>query len=283
MVAEPVVGPRRVGSRRHRLRTGGMVSDPAYALGPTILAAVGYVLHPAASGLGRVAADLDRRAAVDADSRLGPARCPPLIPGERIAHRDAAAGRPCILEVHRHLRNLGDDQRRPRALHVLGLAGTDHSLAAVAQPADGRRLAEWHGLLSHAVRQHTRGQPGSAHSARRHVLHVGFAILGARGGVILRWAGLLHGHLVAAVRPDNGLRTPDPASHGLPRIHLRDHCDGLRLPHRAAADPAQFPERAAHGLLSLRSGADPRQLREHRVLPRRAGGERRADGPLLPR
>jgi hypothetical protein len=58
-----------------------MVSDPAYALGPTILAAVGYVLHPAASGLARVAADLDRRAAVDDDRRLGPARCRPLIPG----------------------------------------------------------------------------------------------------------------------------------------------------------------------------------------------------------
>ena len=43
-----------------------------------------------------------------------------------------------ILEVHLHLRNLGDNQRRARACDVLHRPGTDHSLAAVAQPADAR-------------------------------------------------------------------------------------------------------------------------------------------------
>ena len=64
-----------------------------------------------------------------------------------------------------------------------------------------------------------------------------------------------------------------PARHGLHRLHLRDHRDVDRFPDRQAADPAELPERAAHRVVPLRLGPDPGELREHRLLPWRAGRE----------
>ena len=75
-------------------------------------------------------------------------------------------------------------------------------------------------------------------------------------------------------------RGDHPAGDGVHRLHLRDHRHGDRLPDRPTADPAQLPQRVADRVLPLRAGPGPGELGEHRLLRRRAGGERRADGPL---
>jgi hypothetical protein len=64
---------------------------------------------------------------------------------------DAAA----FLEVHRNLRHSGHSQRPARTGHVLHRTGTDHSLAALAQSADGRGLADWCGLPPRPIRPRT--------------------------------------------------------------------------------------------------------------------------------
>ena len=80
--------------------------------------------------------DSNGGAVAAADGHIRPARRRPFLPRKRLVDGNARAKRTRILEVHRHLRNLGDGQRRAGTYHLLRRPGTDHSLAALAQSAD---------------------------------------------------------------------------------------------------------------------------------------------------
>ena len=166
------------------------------------------VLHPAGTRLDQLAADSDRRAVAAADRRRSPDRRRPLLLEQRPVHRAAGARRSLILEVRRDLRRDRHHQRAARPGQLLHRPGADHSLAAVAQPADGRRLAQRFGLSPRPVRSRTGGQSRSAHPAGRHVVRLDVPIAGPGRGVIGGVAGLLH----ASSSGDCRARSPSAAS-----------------------------------------------------------------------
>ena len=156
--------------QRHRVHPGGLGADPAYALGSAVLAAVQGVLHPAGPWLAQLAPDSDRRAVAAVHRGVGPARRRPLLLQQRSVHRAAATRRSRVLEIRRDLLSDRRHQRAARPDQLLHRSGADHPLAAVAQPADGERLAQRCGVPPGAVRPRAGGQPRSAHPAGHHLV-----------------------------------------------------------------------------------------------------------------
>src|SRR5215204_2806490 len=155
MADQPIVAGQDLCINSRRVCAHCLAADPPYQVGPTILAVVQRLLHSAPSGLAQLAPDSDRRVVTPVDPDIGPAGHPALLSGQRLVHLAPAARRSSILEVHRNLRHSGHSQRPARTDHVLHRTGTDHSLAAVAQSADGRGLANWCGLPPRPIRPRT--------------------------------------------------------------------------------------------------------------------------------
>ena len=150
----------------------------------------------------------------------------------------------------------------------------------VAQPADGGRLAD--GAAYHRGRFVADPIDNPDQRIQEDITsYAGISqSLGARCGFVDGLAGLVHHHLVGTLRSADPGRHHDPPGDGVHRLHLRDHRHGHRVPDRSAADPAQLPAGAAGRLLPLRPGPGPGELGERGLLSRRAGGERRAAGPV---
>ncbi len=94
--------------------------------------------------------------------------------------------------------------------------------------------------------------------------------------------GVLHDHPVGAVRAVDAVRRGDPPRDDVQRLPLRDHRLGHRVPDRSPADQVELPAGAVQRLVPLRAGAAARQLREHRVPPRRGGGAGRVARAVRP-
>ena len=201
------------------------------------------------------------------------------LPGQRPVHRNAGAQRRRVLEVHLHLRNLGDNQRRPRAwTFYIGQAQIIHWRLWLNQ----RMLGDW---LNDAAYHRGRfvstpvDNPDQRIPARHHVLRRDSQSL-ALGAVssavslvsftIILWQ--LSGPLAVF-----GLQIP----RGMVFLAYIYVIIATVFAFRIGRPLIRLNFlNELYGLLPLRPGAGPRQLREHCVLPGRAGGKRRAVGTL---
>ena len=149
------------------------------------------------------------------------------LPEQRPVHRIAGTNAAAFLEVHLHLRNLGDNHCARVVTSYIAQAA-DHLLAA----GSIQRMLGDHWVMpritvagSSARRS---SNPDQRHPARRHLIRGDSAPqLWERCHLLFRWSFLRSFSGSCRVRlRSSGFRSP---GDGPPRLHLRHHCDGFCL------------------------------------------------------